>query len=72
MASAPPSGSAKPSYSGRPDEIAAAELRALKPGAKVYERKSAIFFLSSRDTALQNTQERLSAEKQLEVDAASK
>ena len=45
--------------------VVAAELRSLKPGRAVYERRTpGLFFLSSKEEALSNTEQRLAeAEK---------
>ena len=48
------------------DTVVASELKSLKPGARVYERKSGLFFLTTRDAALETTQQRLKAERELE------
>ena len=48
-------------YSDTPDAIAQAELESLKPGRKVYERKSGVFFLSSKEEALKNVEKRREA-----------
>ena len=46
--------------------VVASELRSLKKGARVYERKSGLFFLTTRDAALESTEQRLKAERDLE------
>ena len=40
-------------------QVVAAELRGLKPESRVYERKSGLFFLSDRSTALRHAEEAL-------------
>lgn len=42
--------------------LAAAEIRSLKPGARVFEKKSSLFFLSTPGQALANIEARKQAE----------
>ena len=51
---------------GDKDEIAAAEIASLKPGAKVFEKKSALFFLSTKDVALEHLAAKKAASKELD------
>ena len=44
------------------DIVAAAEIRSLKPGARVFEKKSSLFFLSTPGQALANIEARKQAE----------
>ena len=50
---------------GDKDEIAAAELASLKPGARVYEKKSDLFFLSSKEEALEHLAAKKAAKEEL-------
>ena len=59
-------------FYGSKDSVVASELRSIKPGAKVYERRSNLFFLSSRDAALASAEERLSADAEGKAQAANK
>lgn len=48
-----------------PEAVAAAEIRSLKPSARVYEKRTPnIFFLSTRAQALDNIEQRLRAEEE--------
>jgi hypothetical protein len=42
-------------------QVAAAELRSLKPSRAVYAQRGEVFFLTPRDQALRDTQARLAA-----------
>ena len=58
--------SSTPSWIGEGlNEVVASELKSLKPEARVYTRKSGLFFLTTRDAALKSTEERLKTEKEL-------
>ena len=50
---------------GDKDEIAAAEIASVKKGAKVYEKKANLFFLSSKETALEHLAVKKSATEEL-------
>lgn len=59
MSSGSPSTSTTAARDVRTDEVAAAEIKSLKPGAKVYERRTPnVFFLSTPDKALKSIAER--------------
>lgn len=63
------SGTSSDTLYGEKDEIAAAELKSLKPTAAVYERKASIFFLSSKEQALESIEQRKAATKDLKKEA---
>lgn len=48
-----------------PAKVMAEEIRSLPQGRKVYERKSGLFFLSDRRTALQNAEAAAQAADQM-------
>jgi len=50
--------------------VVAAELRSLKPGAQVYERKSNLFFLSERSAVLEATEASIEAAKNADEDGS--
>ena len=61
----PPQPSQHRSYVGSSaDAVALAEVKSLKPGARVYERRTPnIFFLTPRETAVANLEAALEAEQ---------
>ena len=69
----PPEGDGGRSYVGvSADAVAAAEIRSLKPGARVYERRTPnIFFLSTPKAALANL-EAAQGEPQEQKEASKK
>ena len=57
--------SSTPSWIGEGlNEVVVSELKSLKADARVYTRKSGLFFLTSRDAALKSTEQQLKAEHQ--------
>ena len=56
---------------GTPTAVIAEEIKSLKPTRKVWEKRAGLFFLSDRDTALKNAEERIEAEKEVAAEKAS-